>query len=87
LLTAIWQNFTDFSEVFAASIFMPIIEAASTPKTSVNFYQTAWCNNPKDSYLQPVTLLGADSDEIRKANFFYYALLRNVLRSPIGACR
>jgi hypothetical protein len=28
-----------------------MMEAASTSVTSVNFYQTAWCNNPADSLL------------------------------------
>jgi hypothetical protein len=28
-----------------------MIEAASTSKTSINFYQTTWCNNPEDSHL------------------------------------
>jgi hypothetical protein len=29
-----------------------IMEAASTPKTSVNFYQTTRRNNPEDGHLQ-----------------------------------
>jgi hypothetical protein len=41
--------------VLAASIIKVIItlmmEAASTSETSVNFYQTTWCNNPEDSHL------------------------------------
>jgi hypothetical protein len=28
------------------------MEAASTSETSVNFYQTTWCNNPEDSHLR-----------------------------------
>jgi hypothetical protein len=28
-----------------------MMEAASTSETSVNFYQTAWRNNPEDSHL------------------------------------
>jgi hypothetical protein len=28
-----------------------MMEAASTPETSVNFYQTIWCNIPEDSHL------------------------------------
>jgi hypothetical protein len=34
-----------------AMIIALIIEAASTSEASVNFYQTAWCNNPEDSHL------------------------------------
>jgi hypothetical protein len=45
----------DVSEVLAASIMRAIItlmmEAASTFETSVNFYQTTWCNNQDDSHL------------------------------------
>jgi hypothetical protein len=29
-----------------------MMEAASISETSVNFYQTARCNNPEDSYLR-----------------------------------
>jgi hypothetical protein len=29
-----------------------MMEAASTSEMSVNFYQTMWCYNPKDSHLQ-----------------------------------
>jgi hypothetical protein len=28
-----------------------MMEAASTSETSVNFYQTTWCNNPEDRHL------------------------------------
>jgi hypothetical protein len=28
-----------------------MMEAAGTSETSVNFYQTTWCNNPEDSHL------------------------------------
>jgi hypothetical protein len=34
-----------------ASTIALIMEAASTPKTSVNFYQTIRRNNPEDSHL------------------------------------
>jgi hypothetical protein len=34
-----------------ASIIRAMKEAASTPETSVNFYQTAQRNNPEDSCL------------------------------------
>jgi hypothetical protein len=30
---------------------MVMMEAASTSETSVNFYQTTWCNNPEDNHL------------------------------------
>jgi hypothetical protein len=37
----------------AATIIRALMtEAASTSKTSVNFYQTTWCNNPEDNHLQ-----------------------------------
>jgi hypothetical protein len=29
-----------------------MLEAANTSETLVNFYQTAWHNNPEDSHLQ-----------------------------------
>jgi hypothetical protein len=28
-----------------------MMEGAITSETSVNFYQTAWCNNPENSHL------------------------------------
>jgi hypothetical protein len=34
----VWKKFTDVSEVLAASIIALVMEAASTSKTSVNFY-------------------------------------------------
>jgi hypothetical protein len=40
------------SEVLVASIIREMtMEAASTPETSVNFYQTTRRNNPEDSHL------------------------------------
>jgi hypothetical protein len=46
---------TDVSEVLAASIIKAIIalmmDVASTSETSVNVYQTARRNNPKDSQI------------------------------------
>jgi hypothetical protein len=30
---------------------MVVMGAASTSETSVNLYQTTWCNNPEDSHL------------------------------------
>jgi hypothetical protein len=44
-------NFTDVSEVLAASIIGVLIEAVGTYETSVNFYPFTWNNNPKDSHL------------------------------------
>jgi hypothetical protein len=41
LRRVVWWNFTDVSEVLAVSFIRA---------TSVNFYQTTKCNNPKDSY-------------------------------------
>jgi hypothetical protein len=52
LRLAVWRKFIDVSGVLAALI-IPIdlmMEAASTSETSVNFYQTTWRNNPKDSH-------------------------------------
>jgi hypothetical protein len=43
----VWQKFNDVSEVFAALM----MEAVSTSKTSVNFYQTTRRNNTEDSRL------------------------------------
>jgi hypothetical protein len=44
--------------VLAASVIRAmmealIMEAANTSETSVNFYETAWHNNPEDSHLHP----------------------------------
>jgi hypothetical protein len=49
LRRVVWQKYTDVSEVLAASIIRPIMEAAGTSKTSVNFYQSTRSNNPVDS--------------------------------------
>jgi hypothetical protein len=38
--------------VLAASIIALMMEAASTPETSVNVYQTTWRNNPEGSHPQ-----------------------------------
>jgi hypothetical protein len=50
-----WLTLHFISSVLLCSIIRAIIalmmEAASTSKTSVNFYQTTWCNNPEDSQL------------------------------------
>jgi hypothetical protein len=46
---------SDVSAVLAASIIRVMItlmmEAVNTSEISVNFYQTAWCNNAEDSHL------------------------------------
>jgi hypothetical protein len=49
-------EFTDVSEVLAASIIRAIMmEAVSTSQTSVNFYQTTRRNNPEDSHLRSLS--------------------------------
>jgi hypothetical protein len=41
------------SPLLAASIIRTMMmEATSTSETSVNFYQTAWSNNPEDSHFR-----------------------------------
>jgi hypothetical protein len=51
LCHAVWQKFTNISEVLAASIIRAMImEAESTSETSVN-YQTTQHNNPEDSHI------------------------------------
>jgi hypothetical protein len=35
-----------------------IVEVASTSETSVNFYQTTWCNIPEDGHLRAYFLGG-----------------------------
>jgi hypothetical protein len=35
----------------SSSLIVLMMEAANTPETSVNFYQTARRNNPEDSHL------------------------------------
>jgi hypothetical protein len=48
----VWQQFTDVSDILAASIIIALmIEAASTSEMSVNFYHTIQCYNPEDSHL------------------------------------
>jgi hypothetical protein len=44
--------FTGISEVLATFIIITLMmEVASTSETLVNFYQTAWHNNPENSHL------------------------------------
>jgi hypothetical protein len=48
----VWDNFTEVSEVFTASINRaPMMESVSTSETSVNFYQTTRRNIPEDRHL------------------------------------
>jgi hypothetical protein len=37
---------------FSASIITLMMEAVITSEKLVNFYETTWCNIPKDSHLQ-----------------------------------
>jgi hypothetical protein len=39
-----------------------MMEAASTSKTSVNFYQSTWYNNPEDSHLQKKVVLADETN-------------------------
>jgi hypothetical protein len=48
---AVWYKFTDVSEVLAVTIIAVIGEAVSTSETTVNLYQTARCNKPRDKHL------------------------------------
>jgi hypothetical protein len=41
LRRAVWYEYTDVSEVLAASIIREMMKVASTSETSVNVYQTA----------------------------------------------
>jgi hypothetical protein len=50
----VWYKLTDVSEVLTASIIRATVlmmEAVSSSETSVNFYQTALCNIPKNSHI------------------------------------
>jgi hypothetical protein len=44
-------QFTDVSEVLAASIIVLMIEAARTSETYVKFFKTTRRNNPEDGHL------------------------------------
>jgi hypothetical protein len=39
-----------------------MMEAANTSETTVNFYDTARCNNPEDSHLQKLGTLEGEYD-------------------------
>jgi hypothetical protein len=43
-----------------------MMEAASTYETSVNFYQSTWCNNPEDSHLHVCCLRYDFQDDLRR---------------------
>jgi hypothetical protein len=44
--------FSNVSKVLTASIIIALMmEAVNTSETSINFYQTTWCNIPEDSHL------------------------------------
>jgi hypothetical protein len=66
LRRGVWYKFTDILEVFAASIIALMMEAASTSETSVNFYQTTWCNIRKDSHLHTRRSENLKSHQVRK---------------------
>jgi mannose/fructose-specific phosphotransferase system component IIA len=52
LRRATWQNYNDVSEELVAAINITLImDAVSTSKTSVNFYQTTRRNIAEDSHL------------------------------------
>jgi hypothetical protein len=44
------KKFTDFSDVFAASIIRVMRVAANTSEMSANFWQTARCNESQESH-------------------------------------
>jgi hypothetical protein len=52
LRSVVSQKLTDDSDVLTASIIALMMEAGSTSKTSVNFYETTRRNIPEDSNLQ-----------------------------------
>jgi hypothetical protein len=62
ILTAASMNVSVFWVVAPCSLvevyqlIALMMEAASTSETSVNFHQTAWCNNPEDSRLHGLTV-------------------------------
>jgi hypothetical protein len=52
LRRVVWWKFTDVSEVLAASIIAPMMEAANTSEKSVNFCKTTRRNKPEDSHFR-----------------------------------
>jgi hypothetical protein len=43
----VWQKFADVSEVLTSRAIAPMMEAASTSETSVDFYQTTRATTQK----------------------------------------
>jgi hypothetical protein len=52
VLKVVSMKMADFWVVAPCSSDVLMMGVASTTETSVNFYQTTWCNNPEDSRLQ-----------------------------------
>jgi hypothetical protein len=52
----VYQRFRGACCIHHQIIIALMIEAASTPETSVNIYQTTRRNNPEDSHLHPTNL-------------------------------
>jgi hypothetical protein len=50
-LVEVYQRFRGACCLQHQSDHRLVMEAADTPETSVNFYQTTRCNNPEDSHL------------------------------------
>jgi hypothetical protein len=42
---------TDVSDVLTFACFREMMEVVSTSETSIDFYETTWCNIPEDSHL------------------------------------
>jgi hypothetical protein len=55
-LVEVYRRFRDACLKAARAMIALMMEAASTSKTSVNFYQATWHNNPEDSHLQEISL-------------------------------
>jgi ABC-type uncharacterized transport system auxiliary subunit len=43
-----------------------MMEAASISEALVKFYETTWCDNPKDSYLQAIIASFPTSDKVKR---------------------
>jgi hypothetical protein len=50
------QLLTEVPEILTASISSASMDAISTSKTSVNFYEAIWRNIQEDSYLHEIFL-------------------------------
>jgi hypothetical protein len=79
LLRRVVWYFTNVSEVLAASIIkaMMMMEALSTSKTLVNFYQTTRCNNPENSHLHTRRRENLKSHSFDWLFFDWYLVLFN----------